>query len=441
MRKLISIVMGLCLCCILVLLDDVAGAMGEKVVRLQQGMGALAKESYYDTLQEAFDQVAYNHAQITLLYSVQESVDYTGGYSVTLDLNGNVLTGKGETALIHEGFGVLTLKSGVPGGRIEGTKQGILVKSQRGIVIQSGEYWALAPDGIAIVNENGKVTIQEKDGTVWIQGGMALLDRSDQVLELDGGHLIGTAMGFAMEKLGGSLVLDGGTQIQGEMGGLLLRTGTNKPDLGVGEKSTLHLDGTMLQAVQPEGVALAVYAAPGWDVAVDGDGIIAGDTALRLEGGTLTVLEGTQAQLDGKVAGGPGLLLQGGWYKEAPKTEWVAQGLYPTVNADGWYILGTTPPTGKDSQDQNTGTVTPESPADTDQQGGLDRIEAGQPMPAMLQEEGDETDILFLFLPKTGQRETWLLPALLAAGSLTGLLVRDARKPGQQEYRKSGKDH
>ena len=66
LRKLISIVMGLCLCCILVLLDDVAGAMGEKVVRLQQGMGALAKESYYDTLQEAFDQVAYNHAQITL---------------------------------------------------------------------------------------------------------------------------------------------------------------------------------------------------------------------------------------------------------------------------------------------------------------------------------------------------------------------------------------
>ena len=163
MRKIVCISMELCLCFAL-LLGNTVRAIDGKAVRLQQGMGSQAREAYYASLQEALDQVAYRFAQITLLEPVQESVNYRGMYSLTLDLNGNILTGTGDTALTHTGAGALTLKSSKPGGEIQGTMQGILVQSQRGLTIQSGEYRATDPNGTAIVNKTGKISIQEYGG-------------------------------------------------------------------------------------------------------------------------------------------------------------------------------------------------------------------------------------------------------------------------------------
>ena len=437
MRKIVCISMELCLCFAL-LLGNTVRAIDGKAVRLQQGMGSQAREAYYASLQEALDQVAYRFAQITLLEPVQESVNYRGMYSLTLDLNGNVLTGTGDTALTHTGAGALTLKSSKPGGGIQGTMQGSLVQSQRGLTIQSGEYRATDPNGTAIVNETGKISIQEYGGEIWIQGGTALRDDSDQALELDGGRLIGTAMGFAVEKLAGSLTLDGKTQIQGKLGGLYLRTGAYGQEIGPGEKSFLHLEGASIQATLPGGVALRIHAAPEWDVELDGEGGIAGDTALRLESGALTITAGAQAQLDGKVEGGAGLLLEGGRYREEPAAEWIAQGLYVAADADGWYTLGSTPPSIPELPD--TGSNAPVIPGQ--QPGDSEAAGIGQDVPSIPIPQGEgENEGWALSLPKTGQPGSWILPALLAAGSLAGLLARGAAGPKPQGYRKSGKGH
>lgn len=209
LRKSVSMIVGLCLCWAMVLGGSTAWAASGNVVRLQQGMGPSTQERNFDSLQEALDHVAYHYARITLLDSIQESVNYTGIYSLTLDLNGNMLTGKGDTALTHAGYGVMTLKSSVLGGGIQGARQGILSNSKRGLTIQSGIYRAIGPDGVAIVNNTGKLSIQEYGGTIRVEGGVAIRDYSDQALQLDGGQLVGTQTGFAVEKLAGSLALDG----------------------------------------------------------------------------------------------------------------------------------------------------------------------------------------------------------------------------------------
>ena len=438
MRKGVSITVGLCVCWLIVLAGSNARAINGKAVRLQQGMGPQAQETYYATLQEALDQVANNFAQITLQESLQESVEYRGMYSITLDLNGHMLTGTEDTALTHTGYGVMTLKSSVLGGGIQGARQGILSNSKRGLTIQSGIYRAIGPDGVAIVNNTGKLSIQEYGGTIWVEGGVAIRDYSDQALQLDGGQLVGTQTGFAVEKLAGSLALDGGTQIQGTLGGLLLRTGPTESAVDKGEKSILYMEGASFQAMQPGGVAMAIYAAPGWPVELSGNGRLTGETALRLDGGTMTILEGAQVQLDGKVVGGDGLLLQGGRYREAPKEEWLFPGLYATRDTEGWYILGTTPPADQDDQD----IISPNGPEDGRQAGNSPAMDIEQaaltiPIP---QGEGEPVDRQ-LFLPKTGQGGSWALPALLAAGSLSGLMAGGGVRPKRQEYRKSGKDH
>lgn len=438
MRKGVSITVGLCVCWLIVLAGSNARAINGKAVRLQQGMGPQAQETYYATLQEALDQVANNFAQITLQESLQESVEYRGMYSITLDLNGHMLTGTEDTALTHTGYGAMTLKSGVAGGGIQGTKQGILVNSQRGLTIQSGIYQALGPGGVAIVNETGKVSIQEYGGKIQVEGAVALRDHSDQVLELDGGQLIGRDAGFAVEKLAGSLAMDGDIQIQGKLGGLLLHTGPTGQEVAPGEKSVLYLEDAAVQAMEPAGVAIEIYAAPGWEVELCGDGTLTGDTALKLDGGTLTILEGAQVRLDGKVVGGDGLLLQGGRYREAPKEEWLSPGLYATRDTDGWYVLGTTPPADQDDQD----IISPNGLDDGQQPGNSMAIDAGQAVPSIPipQGEGEPVDRQ-LFLPKTGQGGSWALPALLAAGSLSGLMAGGGVRPKRQEYRKSGRDH
>ena len=399
MRKGVSITVGLCVCWLIVLAGSNARAINGKAVRLQQGMGPQAQETYYATLQEALDQVANNFAQITLQESLQESVEYRGMYSITLDLNGHMLTGTEDTALTHTGYGAMTLKSGVAGGGIQGTKQGILVNSQRGLTIQSGIY---------------------------------------QVLELDGGQLIGRDAGFAVEKLAGSLAMDGDIQIQGKLGGLLLHTGPTGQEVAPGEKSVLYLEDAAVQAMEPAGVAIEIYAAPGWEVELCGDGTLTGDTALKLDGGTLTILEGAQVRLDGKVVGGDGLLLQGGRYREAPKEEWLSPGLYATRDTDGWYVLGTTPPVYQGDQD----VIRPNGLDDGQQPGNSMAIDAGQAVPSIPipQGEGEPVDRQ-LFLPKTGQGGSWALPALLGAGSLAGLAAGGERSRRRQEYRKSGRDH
>lgn len=438
MRKGVSITVGLCVCWLIVLAGSNARAINGKAVRLQQGMGPQAQETYYATLQEALDQVANNFAQITLQESLQESVEYRGMYSITLDLNGHMLTGTEDTALIHAGYGVMTLKSSVLGGGIQGARQGILSNSKRGLTIQSGIYRAIGPDGVAIVNNTGKLSIQEYGGTIRVEGGVAIRDYSDQALQLDGGQLVGTQTGFAVEKLAGSLALDGGTQLQGTLGGLLLRTGPTESAADKGEKSILYMEGASFQAMQPGGVAMAIYAAPGWPVELSGNGRLTGETALRLDGGTMTILEGAQVQLDGKVVGGDGLLLQGGRYREAPKEEWLFPGLYATRDTEGWYILGTTPPADQDDQD----IISPNGPEDGRQAGNSPAMDIEQaaltiPIP---QGEGEPVDRQ-LFLPKTGQGSAWVLPALLGAGSLAGLAAGGERSRRRQEYRKSGKDH
>lgn len=438
LRKSVSMIVGLCLCWAMVLGGSTAWAASGNVVRLQQGMGPSTQERNFDSLQEALDHVAYHYARITLLDSIQESVNYTGIYSLTLDLNGNMLTGKGDTALTHAGYGVMTLKSSVLGGGIQGARQGILSNSKRGLTIQSGIYRAIGPDGVAIVNNTGKLSIQEYGGTIWVEGGVAIRDYSDQALQLDGGQLVGTQTGFAVEKLAGSLALDGGTQIQGTLGGLLLRTGPTESAVDKGEKSILYMEGASFQAMQPGGVAMAIYAAPGWPVELSGNGRLTGETALRLDGGTMTILEGAQVQLDGKVVGGDGLLLQGGRYREAPKEEWLFPGLYATRDTEGWYILGTTPPADQDDQD----IISPNGPEDGRQAGNSPAMDIEQaaltiPIP---QGEGEPVDRQ-LFLPKTGQGGSWALPALLAAGSLSGLMAGGGVRPKRQEYRKSGRDH
>ena len=438
MRKGVSITVGLCVCWLIVLAGSNARAINGKAVRLQQGMGPQAQETYYATLQEALDQVANNFAQITLQESLQESVEYRGMYSITLDLNGHMLTGTEDTALTHTGYGVMTLKSSVLGGGIQGARQGILSNSKRGLTIQSGIYRAIGPDGVAIVNNTGKLSIQEYGGTIRVEGGVAIRDYSDQALQLDGGQLVGTQTGFAVEKLAGSLALDGGTQIQGTLGGLLLRTGPTESAVDKGEKSILYMEGASFQAMQPGGVAMAIYAAPGWPVELSGNGRLTGETALRLDGGTMTILEGAQVQLDGKVVGGDGLLLQGGRYREAPKEEWLFPGLYATRDTEGWYILGTTPPADQDDQD----IISPNGPEDGRQAGNSPAMDIEQaaltiPIP---QGEGEPVDRQ-LFLPKTGQGGSWALPALLAAGSLSGLMAGGGVRPKRQEYRKSGRDH
>lgn len=439
MRKRLFVMMGLCVCWAIMLANNRAWAIEAKPVLLQQGMGPLTQQSYYDTLQEAFDHIAYNYAQITLLDSVEESVIYTGMYSVTLDLNGKILKGKGDTALSHTGFGALILESGVSGGGIEGAQQAILVRSQRGLTIHSGEYWATQPDGVAIVNESGMVSIQEYGGTIWIQGSVAIRDDSEQTLELDGGQLIGTGAGFAVEKLAGSLSLDGDTQIQGKMGGLLLCTGPKAGEIEPGEKSRLYLKGALLNAAQPGGIALAVNASPGWDVEMAGVGTLAADTALALEGGVFIISDGAQIQLDGGLEGGPGLLLQGGQYREAPEKEWIGAGLYATVDAAGWYTLGTTPPEKDDQQDGN------KTPGGFWQQAGAgapEAIDAGLAVPIIPIPQGEgEAAGMLLLLPKTGQHKSWMLPVLLVAGSLAGLFAKGRPGAGLQESRKSGKGH
>lgn len=431
-------IVGLCLCWAMVLGGSTAWAASGNVVRLQQGMGPSTQERNFDSLQEALDHVAYHYARITLLDSIQESVNYTGIYSLTLDLNGNMLTGKGDTALTHAGYGVMTLKSSVLGGGIQGARQGILSNSKRGLTIQSGIYRAIGPDGVAIVNNTGKLSIQEYGGTIRVEGGVAIRDYSDQALQLDGAQLVGTQTGFAVEKLAGSLALDGGTQLQGTLGGLLLRTGPTESAVDKGEKSILYMEGASFQAMQPGGVAMAIYAAPGWPVELSGNGRLTGETALRLDGGTMTILEGAQVQLDGKVVGGDGLLLQGGRYREAPKEEWLFPGLYATRDTEGWYILGTTPPADQDDQD----IISPNGPEDGRQAGNSPAMDIEQaaltiPIP---QGEGEPVDRQ-LFLPKTGQGGSWALPALLAAGSLSGLMAGGGVRPKRQEYRKSGRDH
>ena len=431
-------IVGLCLCWAMVLGGSTAWAASGNVVRLQQGMGPSTQERNFDSLQEALDHVAYHYARITLLDSIQESVNYTGIYSLTLDLNGNMLTGKGDTALTHAGYGVMTLKSSVLGGGIQGARQGILSNSKRGLTIQSGIYRAIGPDGVAIVNNTGKLSIEEYGGTIRVEGGVAIRDYSDQALQLDGGQLVGTQTGFAVEKLAGSLALDGGTQLQGTLGGLLLRTGPTESAVDKGEKSILYMEGASFQAMQPGGVAMAIYAAPGWPVELSGNGRLTGETALRLDGGTMTILEGAQVQLDGKVVGGDGLLLQGGRYREAPKEEWLFPGLYATRDTEGWYILGTTPPADQDDQD----IISPNGLDDGQQPGNSMAIDAGQAVPSIPipQGEGEPVDRQ-LFLPKTGQGGSWALPALLAAGSLSGLMAGGGVRPKRQEYRKSGRDH
>ena len=431
-------IVGLCLCWAMVLGGSTAWAASGNVVRLQQGMGPSTQERNFDSLQEALDHVAYHYARITLLDSIQESVNYTGIYSLTLDLNGNMLTGKGDTALTHAGYGVMTLKSSVLGGGIQGARQGSLSNSKRGLTIQSGIYRAIGPDGVAIVNNTGKLSIEEYGGTIRVEGGVAIRDYSDQALQLDGGQLVGTQTGFAVEKLAGSLALDGGTQLQGTLGGLLLRTGPTESAVDKGEKSILYMEGASFQAMQPGGVAMAIYAAPGWPVELSGNGRLTGETALRLDGGTMTILEGAQVQLDGKVVGGDGLLLQGGRYREAPKEEWLFPGLYATRDTEGWYILGTTPPADQDDQD----IISPNGLDDGQQPGNSMAIDAGQAVPSIPipQGEGEPVDRQ-LFLPKTGQGGSWALPALLAAGSLSGLMAGGGVRPKRQEYRKSGRDH
>lgn len=433
MRKSVSMIVGLCLCWAMVLGGSTAWAASGNVVRLQQGMGPSTQERNFDSLQEALDHVAYHYARITLLDSIQESVNYTGIYSLTLDLNGNMLTGKGDTALTHAGYGVMTLKSSVLGGGIQGARQGILSNSKRGLTIQSGIYRAIGPDGVAIVNNTGKLSIQEYGGTIRVEGGVAIRDYSDQALQLDGGQLVGTQTGFAVEKLAGSLALDGGTQLQGTLGGLLLRTGPTESAVDKGEKSILYMEGASFQAMQPGGVAMAIYAAPGWPVELSGNGRLTGETALRLDGGTMTILEGAQVQLDGKVVGGDGLLLQGGRYREAPKEEWLFPGLYATRDTEGWYVLGTTPP---------VYVIRPNGLDDGQQPGNSMAIDAGQAVPSIPipQGEGEPVDRQ-LFLPKTGQGSAWVLPALLGAGSLSGLMAGGGVRPKRQEYRKSGRDH
>ncbi len=190
--------------------------------------------------------------------------------------------------------------------------------------------------------------------------------------------------------------------------------------------------------MEPAGVAMAIYAAPGWQVELCGNGTLTGDTALKLDGGTLTILEGAQVRLDGKVVGGDGLLLQGGRYREAPKEEWLFPGLYATRDTEGWYILGTTPPADQDDQD----IISPNGPEDGRQAGNSPAMDIEQaaltiPIP---QGEGEPVDRQ-LFLPKTGQGGSWALPALLAAGSLSGLMAGGGVRPKRQEYRKSGRDH
>ena len=63
------------------------------------------------------------------------------------------------------------------------------------------------------------------------------------MLELDGGQLIGRDAGFAVEKLAGSLAMDGDIQIQGKLGGLLLHTGTTGQEVApdVSKRQTFRL--------------------------------------------------------------------------------------------------------------------------------------------------------------------------------------------------------
>lgn len=113
--------------------------------------------SYYTTLADAID-AATSGQTVTLLNDATESVVIASGKEITLDLNGNMLTGaknaKGEMANVITNRGILTIKDS--SGDNSGTVMGGTDTNQEGNVGRKG---------IAVVNEIG-ATCTIESGTI-----------------------------------------------------------------------------------------------------------------------------------------------------------------------------------------------------------------------------------------------------------------------------------
>ena len=308
----------------------------EKSVQLVQREGSKQVTTHYSSLQEALQAVRKSGAKITLLNDVEESVEYSGNYSLTLDFGGHYILGQAGPGLTHTGRGSLTLTGS---GGIIGKTCGLYAAGDRGIVLQGGTYKATEAGGIAIHNPASQLTIS---GAVEAEGEVALLDSSIRELLIYAGIFQGTGEDFALQRTMGSLWLEGDVRIQGKNGGLLLQAGPSEGSLAAAQSSRINL-GAGGSITAPAGAALKVSAAPGWDVTLAGAGKLQGDSALQLLSGALAIPPEATLFLSGKVSGGEGLSLQGGTYDQMP-AQGIAGGLYAVKSPAGAYTLQEEPP-------------------------------------------------------------------------------------------------
>lgn len=142
----------------------VYGVDGEKVhfttedaAENNENIAAQIGDNYYGTLQAAIT-AAGEGQTVTLLNDATESVVIASGKEITLDLNGNMLTGaknaKGEMANVITNRGILTIKDS--SGDNSGTVMGGTDTNQEGNVGRKG---------IAVVNEIG-ATCTIESGTI-----------------------------------------------------------------------------------------------------------------------------------------------------------------------------------------------------------------------------------------------------------------------------------
>ncbi len=109
-------------------------------------------ENYYKTLSAAFN-AAQSGDTITLLGDVTESISYGGsqprtdGFTLTLDLNGHVLTGKsGQNYALRVDYGIITIKDSAGGGGIHHSDNYAMMISHLAgeyvskVIIEGGDY-------------------------------------------------------------------------------------------------------------------------------------------------------------------------------------------------------------------------------------------------------------------------------------------------------------
>ena len=155
------------------------------------------------TLQEAIDKAASGDV-IKLGKEFNESITISAGKNITLDLNGNTLTGElkdGVASITNNG--TLTIKDGVGNGKItRETAAGhthYVIDNQGTLTIESGEVSIKSPvampKGASLIRNAGKgkeATLTIAGGKIFQDGFIAVKNDDQGILKITGGE-IGTS--------------------------------------------------------------------------------------------------------------------------------------------------------------------------------------------------------------------------------------------------------